>query len=333
MIEVSVITPTYNRQDSLLRLLDSLALQTLEPTKFEVIVVDDGSNSGSIDENIEGYQFHYEYLRQENQGATIARNNGALKSQGQVLVFIDDDVTISARVLETLTKACTKSPKVIALGWLDTCNTKKESTFTKVAVSLDNKDLNRFKVTDGNENFIECNTQLIAIRRHDFFELGMFQDPTGGWPNWDDVDLGYRAHLAGYQFIRVGEAKGKHWDNSLSNMESTSQRWFRASKSAVQLFKKYPELQSSLRMYEDKTPVNWGEDTPGLIARKILRGLASSKAIVELMEVAVDLIEKYYPNPKLLLPLYRWIFGAYMYQGYQEGLREFGIVPDLGNLT
>ena len=149
MIEVSVITPTYNRQDSLRRLLDSLAIQTLEPNKYEVIVVDDGSSSGSIDENFEGYLFQFQYLRQENQGATIARNNGALKSQGQVLVFIDDDVTISANVLETLTKVCTMDPKVIALGWLDTCNTKSESPFTKVAVSLDNKDLNRFKVKEG----------------------------------------------------------------------------------------------------------------------------------------------------------------------------------------
>jgi glycosyltransferase involved in cell wall biosynthesis len=333
VIEVSVIIPTYNRQDSLLRLLDNLAHQTFETRKFEVIVVDDGSPSGPRDDDHGKFPFHYEYLRQENQGATIARNNGALKSQGQILVFIDDDVTISARVLEALTEACTKDPKIIALGWLDTCNTKNESTFNKVAVSLDNRDLNRFKVTDGSENFIECNTQLIAIRRREFFELGLFQDPTGGWPNWDDVDLGYRAHLAGFQFIRVGEAKGKHWDNSLSDMESTSQRWFQASKSAVQLFKKYPELQSSIRMYEDKTPVDWRKDKPGLVVRKMVRGLTSSKASIKFLEEVVDLIEKYYPNPKLLLPLYRWIFGAYMYQGYQQGLREFGIVPDPGNLA
>ena len=333
MIEVSVIIPTYNRQDSLLRLLDSLAHQTFETSKFEVIVIDDGSPSGSRGDNHEKFPFHYEYLWQENQGATIARNNGALKSQGQILVFIDDDVTISARVLEALTEACIKDPKIIALGWLDTCNTKDESTFTKVAISLDNRDLNRFKVADGTENFIECNTQLIAIRRREFFELGLFQDPTGGWPNWDDVDLGYRAHLAGFQFIRVGEAKGKHWDNSLSDMESTSQRWFQASKSAVQLFKKYPELQSSIRMYEDKTPVDWSKDKPGLVVRKMVRGLTSSKASIKFLEEVVDLLEKFYPNPKLLLPLYRWVFGAYMYQGYQQGLREFGIVPDPGNLT
>lgn len=332
-MQISVIIPTYNRKDSLIKLLRSLSHQSMATDRYEVIVVDDGSPNYPPEDSDERYPYSLVYLKQENQGATIARNNGALKSQGQILVFIDDDVTISPRVLEALSEVCARDPKVIALGWLDTCNTKDESTFSKVAVSLDNKDLNRFKVADGNENFVECNTQLLAIRRHDFFELGMFQDPTGGWPNWDDVDLGYRAHQAGYQFIRVGDAKGKHWDNSLSDIGSTSQRWYRASKSVVQLFQKYPELQSLIRMYGDKTPVRWGNDPPGLIARKMLRALVSSKAIVELLEIVVGMIEKYFPNPKLLLPLYRWIFGAYMYQGYQEGLREYGIIPNPGNLV
>jgi glycosyltransferase involved in cell wall biosynthesis len=332
VIELSVIVPTYKRQDSLRRLLKSLAHQTLETSKFEVIVVDDGSPSGPR-EPCYGYPYECKYQWQENQGATNARNNGAKRSRGEILVFIDDDITASPNVLRALSDACNGRAKVIALGWLETCNTKNESPFTKVAVSLENKDLNRYKVAEGKENFVECNTQLIAIRRSDFFELGMFQDPTGGWPNWDDVDLGYRAHLAGFQFVRVGEAMGKHWDNSLSDRANTSQRWYRASKSAVQLFLKYPELQSSIKMYADKLPVSWGKDPPELVMRKMLRALMSSKTIVKLLEIAVNILESSYPNPKLLLPLYRWIFGAYMYQGYREGLREYGMVPDMGDLA
>lgn len=333
MLEVSVIIPTYNRQASLQRLLDSLALQTIGSSMFEVIVVEDGSATRSGEDYKDKYSFAYEYVWQENQGATTARNNGAIKSTGNILVFIDDDVTISENALEALAEVYGKNPKIIALGWIETCNTKNESTFTKVAVSLENRDLTRFKAADGNENFIECNTQLIAIGRQDFFDLGMFQDPTGGWPNWDDLDLGYRAHLAGFQFMRVGKAKGKHWDNSLSDMGRTSQRWYRASKSAVLLFQKYPELQSSLKMYKDKTPVKLGKDEPQLIARKLVRGLTSSNASIKILELAVGIIENLYPKPELLLPMYRWIFGAYMYQGYQQGLREFGLVPDPGTLA
>jgi len=44
---VSVIIPTYNRKDSLLRTLDSLSRQTYPAECFEVIVVDDGGCDGT----------------------------------------------------------------------------------------------------------------------------------------------------------------------------------------------------------------------------------------------------------------------------------------------
>ena len=46
---LSVLVPTYNRRDALGRLLASLAGQTLPPSDFEVVVVDDGSTDGTAD--------------------------------------------------------------------------------------------------------------------------------------------------------------------------------------------------------------------------------------------------------------------------------------------
>jgi len=42
-MKLSIIIPTYNRQKSLERLLDSIVKQTCSKKEFEVIVVDDGS--------------------------------------------------------------------------------------------------------------------------------------------------------------------------------------------------------------------------------------------------------------------------------------------------
>ena len=42
-ITISVIVPTYNRPEYLLRLLNGLSHQTILPSEFEVIAVDDGS--------------------------------------------------------------------------------------------------------------------------------------------------------------------------------------------------------------------------------------------------------------------------------------------------
>jgi GT2 family glycosyltransferase len=161
----------------------------------------------------------------------------------------------------------------------------------------------------------------------------MLQDPTGGWPNWDDVDFGYRSHLAGFQLVRVADAVGEHWDYSLSSMEKATRRWFRASKSAVKLFQRYPGMRQSIPMFTDMTPVDWRQDRPRLIIRKYLRQLLSSGIVLAIMERTAVMLEKYYPSDTLLRPLYRWIEGAYKYQGYRQGLREFGCVPDPGWVT
>jgi glycosyltransferase involved in cell wall biosynthesis len=325
---VSVIIPTYNRQDSVLQLLESLREQTMDPENYEVIVIDDGSTSGTLGKNLNKFPSQYKYIWQDNQGATIARNNGAINSRGRILVFIDDDVTISPKSLQDLLDVCNQEKRVIALGSIVSRNKNTESVFTRIAVSNDSLFPNRRLNNDQAISFIDCNTQVLAIKREHFFELEMLQDPTGGWPNWDDVDFGYRAHKAGFQFVRVKDAKGVHWDNSLLDLDSTSLRWYRASKSAVRLFKKYPTLQLSIPMYTDKIPVNWRDDSPRLIIRKVTRIFASSKLGIDLMKTVISLLEKYHPEPKLLRPLYRWVCGAYMYRGYHQGLREYGRVPE-----
>jgi GT2 family glycosyltransferase len=174
-------------------------------------------------------------------------------------------------------------------------------------------------------HYLNCNTELLACKRSDFFDLGMLQDPTEGhgWPNWDDVDFGYRAHLKGFRLLQTGKATGEHWDYSLSDRNTACRRWYRASKSAVWLFKKHQALQALIPMLHDKTPLAWGQDSVLLIARKLARSLVSSQPVLGSMEKFVGILEQYYPSPVILLRFYYWLQGAYMFQGYREGLREF----------
>ena len=325
---VSVIIPTYNRVDALLCLLRSLERQSLPPAEFEVIVVDDGSSYDPSAVTEAQFGFALTFLRQQNQGATVARNYGAGHSHGDVLVFIDDDVQVSEKTLEALRRACLQAPQRIAVGKLVACNRNIDSAFTMLAIEEVNKYIDLAATQDVLVGFEACNTQLLAVRRIDFFELGMLRDPTGGWPNWDDVDFGVRAHQAGFQLVRVADAIGEHWDYSLGSLESATRRWFRASKSAVRLFQRYPGLRQSIPMYSDMVPINWRVDGPGLILRKILRKILSSGLVLTIMEWIARLLEGHYPSITLLRPLYRWIEGSYKYQGYRSGLREFGSVPD-----
>lgn len=319
---VSVVIPTYKRKASVLRLLHSLGHQTLPTDQYEVIVVDDGSPDDTATIAEESFPFPFKYVRQRNQGATVARNHGVSQSRGEVLVFIDDDVTVSPKTLETLCDCCHQYPDAIVMGTLIHRNDGANSIYADIQLQT----LNHQHEADTFIDFVDCNTELLAVKRTTFFDLGMLQDPTAGqgWPNWDDVDFGYRAHLAGFRLLQAADAVGEHWDYSLGDWQTACKRWQRACKSAVLLFRVHPGLQPHLPMLFDKTPVDLSRDSAGLVVKKRLRQMGSSPAVVRSLEEIVKLLEKAMPSPTLLRPLYRWIAGSYMYRGYQDGLHEFG---------
>src|SRR5436190_19710522 len=84
----SVIIPTYNRLDMLLRVLDALAAQAGAP-EFEVIVINDGSTDDT--ERVVGQRAGITFRTQTNSGPGAARNRGVALAKGKFVVFIGDD--------------------------------------------------------------------------------------------------------------------------------------------------------------------------------------------------------------------------------------------------
>jgi glycosyltransferase involved in cell wall biosynthesis len=326
----SVIIPTYNRKDSLLRTLDSLRQQTFPMDLLVVVVVDDGSTDDSQTIASQKFPFTLRYVQQKNQGATAARNYGASISQSEILVFIDDDITLMPQTLEALAAKLSERIKVLAMGTINKRGSVSTSVYTPIALTMADHSL----IADDDVEFdcVDCNSELLACNRRDFFDIGMFQDPTGGhgWPNWDDVDFGYRAHLKGFQLIGTSKAIAEHWDYSVSDRTLACQRFYRAGKSAVWLFKRHPELQTLIPMLYDKTPLAWGKDSPLLITRKLARQLFSSPPVLGSLVKLVSILEKHYPSPDVLRRLYYLLHGANLFQGYREGLREFNLARAQG---
>jgi len=87
---VSVIIPTYNRADLILEALDSVFAQTY--TDFEIIVVDDGSTDNTNEILLPfSDKGKLKYIRQSNQGASVARNRGIAEAKGNFIAFLDSD--------------------------------------------------------------------------------------------------------------------------------------------------------------------------------------------------------------------------------------------------
>jgi glycosyltransferase involved in cell wall biosynthesis len=92
-MDVSIVIPTYNRPNSLRRLLNSIKAQTFQ--EFEIIVVNDCSlDRSAYDQVIKEYRAGatIQYLvNARRSGAPKSRNRGILAAQGKYLALVDDD--------------------------------------------------------------------------------------------------------------------------------------------------------------------------------------------------------------------------------------------------
>ncbi|MCC6173976.1 MAG: glycosyltransferase family 2 protein [Chloroflexi bacterium] len=91
--DLSVVVPTFNRRAGLERLLRTLATQTYSAGRFEVVVVNDGSNDDTDEMLVElTTPYRLRVLNQPNEGPAAARNVGVQQARGRLVVFLDDDV-------------------------------------------------------------------------------------------------------------------------------------------------------------------------------------------------------------------------------------------------
>src|ERR1700690_1959631 len=88
MPTVSVIMPTFNRADTIVRAIKSVQAQTCRD--WELIIVDDGSTDNTA-ELIGGMDPRLILIRQANRGFTEARNAGIRAGKGRYFAFLDSD--------------------------------------------------------------------------------------------------------------------------------------------------------------------------------------------------------------------------------------------------
>jgi len=88
-LRVSALIPTYNRQQHVLRAIDSVLAQTMPVD--EIIVVDDGSTDGTVEAIQRQYGSSVTVVSQENKGVSAARTRAVEDARGEWVAFLDSD--------------------------------------------------------------------------------------------------------------------------------------------------------------------------------------------------------------------------------------------------
>ena len=202
---VSLIIPVHNGGENFRRCLSSLGEST--PTPEEIIVVADGDTDGSWRL---AQDFGAQVLRIPTPGGPArARNLGAQKAKGDILFFVDADVTIPPDAINQIVAAFQNDPDLAAvLGSYD--DEPFEINFLSQYKNLFHHYVHQTANEEASTFWGACG----AIRRGVFLAIGGFDE---GYrrPSIEDIDLGYRLKRAGYRIRLLKDLKVKHlkrWD-------------------------------------------------------------------------------------------------------------------------
>ena len=112
---ISVIIPTFRRQNRLRDLLGSLANQHVA-APYEVIVVANLPETG-LKKTVESFGPNFRFHETGRLGVNMARNKGLERARGEIAVFLDDDTFVTDRAfLQKILSAHKRHPEALAIG-------------------------------------------------------------------------------------------------------------------------------------------------------------------------------------------------------------------------
>ncbi len=246
---ISLIIPTYNKLSRLKLTLCSIKCQTIDRKSFEVIVINDDSSDGTK-EYLETQSFPFQlrvFHLTGNKGRSVARNIGLEKAQGNVVIFIDDDLILSPDFLKNHEKIQKEFPSGVHGKIIDIFplayfsdpskgilyekaeNNRKMDGFRKRCISTEDitndfeKKIARYNTTSFMEQTIhkildreENNYHWIGMTGGNFccpkewlVQAGGFDENLGKEWGCEDFELGYRL-CKKYPFIYAEKCVNYH---------------------------------------------------------------------------------------------------------------------------
>ncbi len=211
----SVVIPTYNRKDTLGRVLDALMHQTAQAEIAEILVVDDGSSDGTaslVAEAAERSPTSIRYLGQENKGRSAARNRGIREAKGEILLFLDDDEIPAPNMVEEHMTWHHQHPNANfgMVGYIPWSPDVHPTPLMRYIISEGPQYGFGHMAAGGKVSFVGCYFALASVKAEFLRENGLFDE---GFRTWgcEDWELAYRLMKKGLIMIYNPAAVAYHY--------------------------------------------------------------------------------------------------------------------------
>jgi glycosyltransferase involved in cell wall biosynthesis len=195
---VSIVIPAYNVAQFISETLATVFAQTF--TDFEVIIVNDGSpDTEEFERALQPYIDRICYLKQENRGASAARNTGLRVARGELIAFLDaDDLWAPNYLAEQLRFLSEQGCDLVCADanyFGDAVATKQTYMDSLMADAPPEGPVTFLELVNADRSLI---TSGVVVRRELVLEAGLFDEALR---NAQDLDLWLRlarhgAHLA-----------------------------------------------------------------------------------------------------------------------------------------
>lgn len=243
---LSVVVPTCDRRKILERTLPFLLDQTACRRDCEILVVVDGSRDGTL-EMLRAHRDEpgLRIVAQENRGLAAARNRGAREAQGEVLLFLDDDMIASRDLVAVHREEHSRPGERVVFGALGLAEGPRRS-FLKEGVEVWGREMDaRLRVPGRRFRFDDCHFGNASVSRPLLLRVGGFDESFLRFGN-EDYDLGWRLIQSGAEMrYSPGALARQIYDKNLF-------RWLRdcycVGLADVALVRKHPSLAADLRL-------------------------------------------------------------------------------------
>lgn len=245
-MEVTVIVPNYNGMKFIDTCLAALEKQSIKD--FKTLVIDNGSSDGSIEFIRKKYPEVHLLERGENYGFSNAVNTGIQMSDTPYVILLNNDTQVEEFFVEELVKAINKNPKYFS------CSSKMLD-FSERHLLDDAGDLytvigwqfqrgvGRLETGYKKPKKVFSACAGAAIYRREVFEkIGYFDE--GHFAYLEDIDVGYRARINGYENTFCPSARVYHVGSGTSGSKYNEFKVKLSARNSVYLnYKNMPILQ------------------------------------------------------------------------------------------